>query len=81
MSHCFLVLVTIEAINKSLDKDNPEETHQLLQRSEAMLPIVHDRSAFLYHSELKKEKEKKQNDLDHNEMVQTVKGDIIIIRP
>ncbi|XP_020902144.1 ras GTPase-activating-like protein IQGAP1 isoform X2 [Exaiptasia diaphana] len=66
------MLVTVEAINKSLDKDNHEETHQLLQKSEAMLPTVLNRSAFLYHSELKKEKAKKQNDLDHNEMVQTV---------
>ncbi|KAK3731414.1 hypothetical protein QZH41_003596 [Actinostola sp. cb2023] len=66
------MIVTVEAINKSLDKDNPEETHQLIQKNEAMLPKVFKRSAYLYHSGLKKEKDKKQGDLVHEDMVQTV---------
>ena len=77
MLFCFVpppVIVTVEAINKSLDKDNPEETHQLIQKNEAMLPKVFKRSAYLYHSGLKKEKDKKQGDLVHEDMVQTVTG-------
>ncbi|XP_031561536.1 ras GTPase-activating-like protein IQGAP1 isoform X2 [Actinia tenebrosa] len=64
---------TVSAINKSLDGENAEETHMLIQKQEAMLPKVLGRSAYLYHYELKKAKNQKQADLEHIEIEDRIK--------
>ena len=48
------------AINKSVAEGTPEETLSLIQRPEALLPRVHNRSAYLYHTGLKMGKMEKQ---------------------
>lgn len=48
------------AINRSVDEGSPADTLSLMQRPEAMLPFVYDRSAHLYHNGLKMAKIDKQ---------------------
>ena len=55
-----LVEDIVRAVNRSLDEDDPDETHALLQRPEGLFPRVLDRSGFLYHHELKKVKQQKK---------------------
>ena len=47
----------VQLINKSLEKDTVDETHTLLQKPEGKFPEVLNRSAFLYHDELRKVKQ------------------------
>ena len=47
----------VQLINKSLDKGTVKETHTLLQKPEGKFPKVLNRSAFLYHDELRKVKQ------------------------
>ena len=53
---CFLVDI-VQRVNESLDKDTVKETHTLLQKPEGKFPEVLNRSAFLYHCELRKVKQ------------------------
>ena len=61
---CLLLLVLVEhivqRINQLLDKGSAEETHSLLQtlKSEGKFPTVRNRSALLYHSGLREEKQR-----------------------
>jgi hypothetical protein len=74
------VEVTANAINKSLDGENAEETHMLIQKQEAMLSKVLNRSAYLYHDGLKKAKNQKQGNLEHDEIEEQVKGKPVSIK-
>ena len=53
----FAVEKIVQLINKSLDKGTVDETHTLLQKPEGKFPKVLNRSAFLYHDELRKVKQ------------------------
>ena len=53
----FAVENIVQLINKSLDKGTVDETHTLLQKPEGKFPEVLNRSAFLYHDELRKVKQ------------------------
>ena len=44
-------------MNESLDNDTIKETHTLIQKPEGKFPEVLNRSAFLYHDELRKVKQ------------------------
>ena len=55
---CFLVADIVRRVNISLDNDTVKETHTLLQKPEGKFPEVLNRSAFLYHHELRKVKQK-----------------------
>ena len=54
---CFLVADIVRRVNKSLNNDTIKETHTLLQKPEGKFPEVLNRSAFLYHVELRKVKQ------------------------
>ena len=47
----------VRCVNESLDNDTIKETHTLLQKPEGKFPEVLNRSAFLYHDELRKVKQ------------------------
>ena len=53
----FSVADIVRRVNKSLDNDTVKETHTLLQKPEGKFPEVRNRSAFLYHVELRKVKQ------------------------
>ena len=55
----FSVEDIVQRINKSLDDETADKTHTLLQKPEGKFPKVLNRSAFLYHDELRKVKQAK----------------------
>ena len=53
----FSVKDIVRRVNESLDNDTIKETHTLIQKPEGKFPEVLNRSAFLYHDELRKVKQ------------------------